>query len=192
MKSRAAIYGLIGAALTPSLAHAAERGGAGGGGTWGALVFYIINFSLFIAIIVKYLLPAGRRFFVDRAIAIRETVAKADRAFHEAQELANQAAEKLARLEAEKTQLASDLADETVYQIGRIYDLAQEAAARIRRDNVLTIAALRDNAARRVRATLAHAAAQLAFELVRREISAADQARLVGAFVARLGAEAAR
>lgn len=179
------------AALTPSLAHAAEGGGAAGG-TWGALAIYVVNFSLFVAIIVKYLLPAGRRFFVDRATAIRETLLKADRAFHEAQELANQAAERLARLEAEKNQLASDLADETVYQIGRVYDLAQEAAARIKRDTEQSVAALRENAARRMRAALAHAAARLAFEIVTREFAAADQARLVGAFVARLDAEAAR
>ena len=179
------------AALSPSLAHAAESGGAEHG-TWGALVFYIINFSLFVGILVKYLLPAGRRFFAERAAGIRDTMSKADRAFHEAQELANQAAEKLARLETEKARLASDLADETVYQIGRIYDQAQEAAARIKRDNELSMTALREDASRRVREALAHAAARLAFQMVAADFSAADQQRLVGAFVGRLGAEARR
>jgi F-type H+-transporting ATPase subunit b len=191
MKPRAAIAGIFMAALSPSLAYAAESGGAAQG-TWGALVLYIINFALFVGILVKYLLPAGKHFFVERAAGIRDTMSKADRAFHEAQELANQAAEKLARLEAEKARLASDLADETVYQIGRIYDQAQEAAGRIKRDQELSIAALREDASRRVREALAHAAARLAFRMVAADFSAADQERLVGAFVDRLSAEARR
>ena len=62
--------------------------------------------------------PAARNFFRDRATGIRATLAKADAAFREAEELANRAAERMAKLEAEKNQISSDLADETVYQIG--------------------------------------------------------------------------
>jgi F0F1-type ATP synthase membrane subunit b/b' len=192
MKSRIAIAAtLIGAALTPALAFAAE-GGSEERGTWGALVFYIINFSLFAAILWKYAVPAARNFFRDRATGIRATLAKADAAFREAEELANRAAERMAKLEAEKNQISSDLADETVYQIGRIYDLAREAAARIKRDAEQGATALAENANRRVREALAHAAGKVARDLVLSNFGAGDQTRLVQGFVEKLGEEARR
>jgi F0F1-type ATP synthase membrane subunit b/b' len=192
MKSRFAIAAtLIGAALTPALAFAAE-GGSEERGTWGALVFYIINFSLFAAILWKYAVPAARNFFRDRATGIRATLAKADAAFREAEELANRAAERMAKLEAEKNQISSDLADETVYQIGRIYDLAREAAARIKRDAEQGATALAENANRRVREALAHAAGKVARDLVLSNFGAGDQTRLVQGFVEKLGEEARR
>ncbi len=98
----------------------------------------------------------------------------------------------MAKLEAEKSQIASDLADETVYQIGRIYDLAQESAARIKRDAETSAVAMAENANRRVREALAHAAGQLASDLVKRNFEAADQGRLVQGFVEKLSTEAGR
>jgi F-type H+-transporting ATPase subunit b len=191
MKSRIAIAAaLLGTALTPTLAIAAEGGEERG--SWGALLFYVINFLLFAGILWKYALPAARNFFRERAVGIRETLSKAETAFRGAQELANRAAEQMARLEAEKNQIASDLADETVFQIGRIYDLAQEAAARIRRDAELSAAAMGENARRRVREALAHAAGSLARELVTNNFQPGDQTLLLQGFVEKLGEEAAR
>lgn len=191
MKARIAILAvLLGTTLTPALAIAAEGAGEERG-TWGALIFYVINFLLFIGVLWKYALPAGRNFFRDRAVGIREGQSKAETAFREAQNLANRAAERMARLEAEKTQIASDLADETVYQIGRIYDLAQEAAARIRRDAQSSGAAMAENAQRQVREALAHAAGNLARELVTSSFEAGDQTRLLQGFVEKLSEEAA-
>jgi F-type H+-transporting ATPase subunit b len=192
MKSRIAIAAaLLVAALTPTLAIAAEGGGEERG-SWGALLFYVINFLLFAAILWKYALPAARNFFRDRALGIRDTWSKAEAALRGAQELPNRAAEQMARLQAEKNQIASDLADETVFQIGRIYDLAQEAAARIKRDAELGAAAMGENAQRRVREALAHAAGSLARELVANNFQPGDQTRLLQGFVEKLGEEAGR
>ncbi len=192
MKARITIAAaLVGATLTPTLAMAAE-GAAEERGSWGALLFYVINFLLFAAILWKYALPAARNFFKQRALGIRETMSKAEAAFRGAQEVANRAAERMARLEAEKNQIASDLADETVFQISRIYDLGQEAAARIRHDAEVSATALGENARRRVRETLAQAAGNLARELVVNDFKADDQGRLLRGFVEKLGQEAAQ
>jgi len=192
MKSRIAIAAtVLGAALTPTLALAAE-GGAEEGGTWGALFFYVINFALFLGILWKYALPAARSFFKDRATGIRETLSKADAAYRTAQELANRAAERMAKLEAEKSQISSDLADETVFQVGRIYDLARESAARIKHDAEVSAVAMAENANRRVREALAHAAGNLAREIVVKNFIPNDQTRLLQGFVEKLGEEAGR
>src|ERR1700724_1509695 len=90
---------LLGATLTPTLAIAAG-GAEAERGSWGALIFYVINFLLFVGILWKYALPAARNFFRDRAAGIRETMSKADAAFRGAQALASRAAEDMAKLEA--------------------------------------------------------------------------------------------
>jgi F0F1-type ATP synthase membrane subunit b/b' len=191
MRARLTITAIAGAVLIPSVALAAEGGGEPAG-TWRALIFYVINFGLFVGILWKYAVPATRNFFRQRAVTIRETLAKADSAFREAEELANRAAERTAKLEAEKSQIASDMADETVFQIGRIYDLAQEAAARIKRDSEMSVVALHESGTRRVREALAQAAGRLAFEMIARNFVADDQTRLVAGFVDKLHQEAGR
>lgn len=192
MKSRIAIAAtVLGAALTPTLALAAE-GGAQERGTWGGLFFYVINFLLFLGILWKYAVPAARSFFKGRATGIRDTLSKADAAYRTAQELANRAAERMAKLEAEKSQISSDLADETVFQVGRIYDLARESAARIKHDAEVSAVAMAGNANRRVREALAHAAGNLAREIVVKNFIPNDQTRLLQGFVEKLGEEAGR
>jgi F0F1-type ATP synthase membrane subunit b/b' len=119
-------------------------------------------------------------------------MARAESLYHEAQERANRAAERMAKLEAEKTRIASDLADETVYQIGKLYDAAHETVARLKRDAEQTASALREAAQRQVRHALAEAAGHLARELLMRNFEAADQARLLEGLSERLSEEARR
>lgn len=188
MKSRIAIAISAGAVLCPSLAAAAEAPEATG--SWFSLIFYVINFVIFLWILNRYAGPPVRQYFGDRARGLRETIGKADAAFREAQDLANRAAERIAKLEAEKTQISSDLADETVYQVGRVYDLAHESVARIKHDAEMTAAALRDAAQRRARESLAAAAGRIARDLVERSFVPADQRRLLDGFLDKLREEA--
>jgi F0F1-type ATP synthase membrane subunit b/b' len=187
MKSRIAILVVAAVSLYPVLAFAAE--GAEEGGSWSALVFYVINFTLFIYVVKRFAGPLVTGFFRDRAAGIRDTMSRADAGFKQAQEMANRAAERMAQLEAEKAQIASDLADETVYQVGRIYDSAHEAVARTKRDTEMTSAALREAARRQVRVSLAEASGRLARELLQRNFQPADQDRLLGGFIERLREE---
>jgi F-type H+-transporting ATPase subunit b len=189
MKRRILIAASLGAALIPSTALAAEGGGESSG-SWSSLLLYIINFGIFVFILVKYAVPMARDFFNQRATTIRETLAKAESNYRQAEELANRAAERTAKLESEKAHIASDLADETVYQVGRIYEIAQETAARIKRDTELSAAATREAGQRRMREALAAAAGRLAREMVVREFKAGDQDRLLDSFVAKLRDEA--
>ena len=193
MKSRA--IALAGAALMPpAAAWCAEGAGAeaAGGGSWFSLLFYVINFALFLWIVAHYAGGPVRKFFADRAARIRETLARAEATFKQAQDLANRAAERMARLEADKAQLRADLDAEAAYMANRIRELAREAAQRIKRDSELTAGALGEAAHRRVRELLAGATGKLARELVARAFTADDQARLLHSFEERLRQEAAR
>ena len=185
MKSRIAIVTIVSAALCPTLAFAAE--GAEPAGSFLALIFYAANFLLFAWVIYHYAWPMITGFFRERARNIRETIGGAQKAFEDAQSLANRAAEHLARVDSEKALMATELAEETVFQIGRIRDAAREAVERVKRDNELTAAALREGARRRLRQVMAEAAGRIARQLVARDFQPSDQGRLLEGFVERFG-----
>jgi F0F1-type ATP synthase membrane subunit b/b' len=180
--------------LLPATGWCAEGGGeaASGGGSWTSLLFYVFNFAVFVWILVHYAGPAARKFFADRAGGIRETFARAEATLKEAQDLANRAAERMSRLEAEKKQLRADLDAETAYIANRIRELARETAARIVRDTELTGDAITEAAQRHVRAMLAEATGKLARELMVKSFTDHDQARLLSGFEERLAQEARR
>ena len=174
--------------LCPALALAAE--GAEEPGTWHALLFYIVNFGLFVWIVKRYGGPQIVAFFKDRARNIRTNLSRADEALREARQLAGRAAALSAGLTAEKERIGAELASETAYQVKQLGTLGRESVARIKRDAVLGVAAAREAGQRRLRESLAAAAGGLAKELVRRDFQAADQTRLLANFVGRLNAEA--
>jgi F0F1-type ATP synthase membrane subunit b/b' len=192
MKLKTAIATVLSVGLFPALAFCAENAATTEAGSWFALLFYVINFSLFVVIIVRYAGPAIKGFFRDRAVGIRNNMQRADRALLEAQERASRAAEQMSRLEADKAKIASEMADETVYQAGRIYDMAREAVARLKRDTELTSAALRESGRRHVREAMALAAGEIARELIVRNFEPSDQSRLLEQFTAKLNQEAGR
>jgi F0F1-type ATP synthase membrane subunit b/b' len=179
--------------LLPAAGWCAEGGGeAVGGGSWLSLLFYVINFSVFVWILVHYAGPPARKFFADRAGGIKETFARAEAVYKEAQDLANRAAERMSRLEAEKKQLRTDLDAETGYIAYRIREMARETALRIVRDTELTGDAITEAAQRHVRAMLAETTGKLARALMVKSFTEDDQARLLRGFEEKLAQEAHR
>ena len=185
---------LAGAALLlPAAAWCAESGGeAAGGGSWISLLFYVINFALFLGLLTRFARAPLRKFFSDRASAIKETLARAEATCKEAQELSNRAAERMSRLEAEKKQLRADLDAETAYLANRTLTMAREAAFRIIRDTELTGDAITEAAHRHVRALLAESTGRLARELMLKSFTPEDQARLLRGFEEKIAQEARR
>ena len=81
--SRFTIATIVTVLLCPALALAAE--GAEEPGTWHALVFYIINFALFVWIVKRFGGPQISAFFQNRARNIRANLGRAGEALQEAQ-----------------------------------------------------------------------------------------------------------
>ena len=179
--------------LMPVAACCAEAGSEPtGGGSWLSLLFYVVNFALFIWILVHFAGAPVLKFFADRADAINETNARAETALTEAQNLAKRSAERMSRLGAEKKQLRADLDAETPYIANRIRELARETALRIIRDTELTGQAITEAAQRRVRALLAEATGRRARELMVKSFTPDDQTRLLRGFEEKLAQEARR
>lgn len=179
--------------LMPAVAFAAEgEGSPENPGSWVLLLFFAINFAIFVFILARYAVPPARTFFRDRAQRIRSELDRVGSALKEAEEYANRAAARLSRLEQEIAVLTKELEDETVFQIGKLREAAIAGAERIRRDTRLTMNATADAAQRRVRTRLAASAAGIARELISRSFDASDQGRLVDSFMDKLRQEAAR
>jgi len=175
-------------AMWPGVVFAAE--GEQPEGSWSALIFYAINFVLFLGIVQRYGWPAIAVFFRERAKTIRQTRDRAEKAYQDAQKLAGRAAQLLRQLEADKQTLMTELNQETDYQVKQLNEAARDAVTRIRRDAEITKVALHEGAQRHLRETMADGAGRIARELVARNFRPSDQARLLGSFVDRIGEEA--
>jgi ATP synthase F0 subunit b len=188
MKSRTSKVSLfVAIALWPGSALAADAAEAEG--SWFALIFYAVNFLLFVWVVKRYGWANITQFFRNRSHTIRDIRERAEKTFQEAQELASRAAQLLRQLEADKRKMTSELDEETTHQIGQIKRAAHEAVERIRRDAEITRAALGDAAQRRLRQTMAEAAGRIARELVRRNFQASDQSRLLNGFIDQIDKE---
>jgi F-type H+-transporting ATPase subunit b len=181
------------ALLLPAAGWCAEGGeAAGGGGSWLSLLFYVFNFAVFVWILLHYAGPPVRKFFADRAGGIKETFARAEATCKEAQDLANRSAERMSQLNAEKKRIRDDLDAETAHLVNRIREMARETALRIVRDTELTGNAINEAAQRHVRVMLAEATGRLARDLMRKNFTDDDQARLLRSFEQKLAQEAQR
>jgi len=177
---------ILAAAFFPHAAHAADAAGAEHG-SWLLLMFFAINFILFVGVIAYYAGSPIRKFFADRAVTIRTALSRAQSALNEAEDLANKAAARMAALAAELKKLADELEQETAFQVGKVAELAKSTAERIHRDTEMSSSALSEAAKRRVRAQLAESAAMLARDLIGRNFQPSDQGRLLDGFMNKLG-----
>ncbi|HVN29198.1 MAG TPA: ATP synthase F0 subunit B [Candidatus Binataceae bacterium] len=179
----------ISAALLPALVCAAEEAGGEEQGSWLVLLFFAINFLIFVFIIRYFAAPVISKFFADRSTQIRGTLSRAESAFAEAQDLANKAAARSANLDNELATLQKEIENETQFQVKKIADVAQAAVERLHTDVSLTSAALAEAGQRRVREELAAVTARLARDLIARSFDSSDQQRLVENFTERLEGE---
>jgi F0F1-type ATP synthase membrane subunit b/b' len=186
------VFALIGIAVAPSMLFAAEAGAPENQGTWLGLMFFAINFALFVGILIYFAAPMARTYFRDRAAEIRSQIDRLNSAFKEAQELANRASAKIDHLESELAGVKTEMEAETAFQLNKIREDARLTAQRIRRDTELTGAAIIEAAQRRVRERLAATATRLARDLIASSIGASDQTRLIDSFMEEIRQEAPR
>src|SRR5271170_1385269 len=183
MKLKSALSIALGVGLlTPTLAFCAEHG-VPDSGSWVALIFYVINFGIFVYILVHYAGPLTVKFFHDRGVEIRARINLSESGFRSATETAEQAEAQLRGLAAEKERLLTEMRGETAREAARIRELGQMAAQRIRRDAEMTARSIADNGRRTVQAHLAATAARMARELIVNNFEPADQSRLVREFL---------
>jgi F0F1-type ATP synthase membrane subunit b/b' len=188
MKLKTILAVTLGVGLSPTLAFCAE--GAAQGGSWFALLFYIINFAIFAYILMHFAGPLAVRFFRERAKEIRDNVNLSESALRSATQTAARAAAEVAGLEAEKARILKEMREETAREVARMLELGRLGAQRIRRDAESTAQSIADSGRRIIQAHLAAVATRLARELIVNNFEPADQTRLVREFLDTVAQEA--
>jgi F-type H+-transporting ATPase subunit b len=181
MKLKTILAVTLSVGLSPTLAFCAE--GAAEGGSWFALLFYIINFAIFVYILVRFAGPLTVRFFRERAQEIRDNIDLTESGFRSAAQTAEAARAEIARLEAEKARILAEMRAETAREVARMRELGQMAAQRIRRDGKSAARSIVDAGRLTIQAHLAAVATRLARELIVNNFEPADQTRLVREFL---------
>lgn len=149
-------------------------------------IFMILNFAILLAILSKYGGPAARKLAAERHDQIKT-------ALDEAAKLRKQAADKLAEYEsrlkaadAEIAKLVEGMRADAVADQQRIREAAERQAAQVKRDAELHIAAEIELARAALTREVTAAATAVAEKILRDKVTAADQQKLVGAFLGEL------
>jgi F0F1-type ATP synthase membrane subunit b/b' len=187
MKFRIAIPAALALTLAPASAFCAQGGEEPE--SWLTLLFFAINFALFVFLLVRFATPFASKFLHDWASEIRSTLKTTDDALTRAQQMALRAEADLAKLESEKALMAKEMRQTTAREVGRIGEIAKRTAARIERDAVMASSALAQSGRRRIRERLAAVTADLARDLIAKNFGASDQSHLIDEFMNEIGRE---
>lgn len=151
------------------------------------VIFPALNFLIYAFIIVKYGLPLVRSFLKTRREEVVSTIAQASAKMQAAEVLVSGYKAKLAGLDKEVQSMHASLRDEGDREKAKLLSEAQVLAAKIKEDARFLADQEVKMARQQVREEMANQAESRARELVQRNLSAADQGRLVEDFIQSIG-----
>ena len=153
----------------------------------GEVVFPAINFAIYAAVLYYFALPLVRSFLRSRREEVVATMAQASAKKQQAEALVKEYRGKLAVVDREVQSLQAALREEAEKEKGKLLSEAQALALKIG-DDARFLAEREVSIAREeIRAEMANQAEATAQELVQRNISPADQARLAQEFIQEIG-----
>ncbi len=151
------------------------------------VIYPAINFIIYAAILYYFALPLVRSFLRSRREEIVETIAQASSKKQQAEAVVNEYKAKLAGLEREIQTIQTALRQEGENEKAKLHSEARKLAAKIQEDARFLADQEVKMARQKVREEMADQAEATAEELVRKNISAADQSRLAGQFIQDIG-----
>lgn len=175
---------LLGLALGLLLAGVAlAAGGEGGHGITPEkitdFIWRTVNFLVFAAILIKLLAKPAKAFFSQRTSDISESFEELEAKKAEAEAALKAAEERLAQMGAEREKLMEQFLAEGEAEKAKIIQKAEMVASRIKEMAALTIAQETKKAALELKKEVAEQATQMAEEIIKKEITSADQHKLV-------------
>ncbi|HEY2921226.1 MAG TPA: hypothetical protein VGK77_19760 [Candidatus Binatia bacterium] len=145
------------------------------------------NFVIYAIIIVKFAIPLARDFLKTRREEVISTISQASAKKQAAEALVSGYKAKLAGLDKEIQSIHASLRDEAEREKSKLISEAQAMAVKIKEDADFLADQEVKIARQRIREEMANQAEATARELVRRNLSAADQSRLVQDFIQSIG-----
>ena len=148
-----------------------------------SLALQLLNFGVLIFVLIKFGGPAISKALAARHQQLKADLAAAAAARSEAEARLAQQEARLAALEQEIESIRRGVRAEAEAEKARLIAMAEERAKRIREETTFVLDQQVKEAEERLRREVARAAVDLAEQMVRRSLGAADQQRLVDTFV---------
>jgi F-type H+-transporting ATPase subunit b len=147
------------------------------------LLFFTINFGLFVLVLRKFALPFVKEALHKRKETVVQALNEAKLAQAEADQVRREYEEKLAGLEAEQEALRTQALESAQREKARILEEAGRMAERARLEAQQIAEREVEQARRTLREDVAEQAVTIATELIRARLRPADQSRLVNDLV---------
>lgn len=152
----------------------------------GMLIWQIILFVVFFSVLAKFVWPPILKGLKGREEKMRSDLASAENAAKEATATLDQYKQQLAEAQQEARRVV-DEARQTASKVeANLIAEAEAKAAEVRQRNVAEIEAAKEQALSEIYAQTAELSTQIASKILKREISAQDQAQLVSDSLAEL------
>lgn len=151
------------------------------------VIYPAINFIIYAAILYYFALPLVRSFLRSRREEIIQSIAQSTSKKQQAEAIVREYKAKLAGVKQEAQTIQTSLRQEGESEKAKIANEARTLAAKIQVDARFLAEQEVKIARQKLREELADLAEATAVELVRKNISAADQSRLAGEFIQDIG-----
>jgi F0F1-type ATP synthase membrane subunit b/b' len=149
----------------------------------GDLLFPAINFSIYLAIVVRFVIPAMREYLRRRRADIAQVATESSAALASAEQAVNASKARLASLKTEADGIRQDLVAIAERQAQRLIAEAEDTGSRRLADASLVAEQERRRAGAEIRADIARAASALAEQKIRGVLTPDDQGTFVRQFL---------
>jgi F-type H+-transporting ATPase subunit b len=174
--------------LLPAAVMAAEGGGhADSGALLKDFLYRCFNFALMVGLLVYFVTKPVRKGLRDRRAEIEKTLADAQAAREAAEAKYREYSDKLAKATEEIAGITEAIRREGELERDKILAAAREMAVKIEREADNKAAGVVSKARAELREEAARLAVELAEELLKKQVSADDQKRLVDEYMQKVG-----
>ena len=174
--------------LLPATALAASGQGGHGETSWTVLALHALNFAFLLFLLYRFARKPLLDYLAQRSQNIRSEIKAAASRLREAERELSELRARLAGFEQEARQMAERAAEQAEREKTATVARARETAQRVREDAQRVAGQEVERARQELRAEAAELATSWAREILREQLTAADDKRLVGEFIERLGA----
>ncbi len=190
MKRKSVLKALLLAVLVllPVAAIAAGDGGhADSGAVLKDFIYRCFNFALMVGLLAYFVTKPIRKGLKERSAEIEKTLADAEAAKEAAEAKHREYSEKLAKATEEIEQIAESIRREGELERDKIIAAANELAVKIEQEADNKAASVVARARAELREEAASLAVELAEDLLKKQVSADDQKRLVEEYMQKMG-----
>jgi len=189
-KRNAALRGLLVAILVlcPVIAFAAGDGGhADSGAVLKDFIYRCVNFILMVGLLAYFVTKPIRKGLAARSAEVEKTLAEAEAAKQAAEAKHREYSEKLAKATEEIEHIAASIRREGELERDKIIATAKDLAAKIEREADNKASGVVAQARAELREEAARLAVELAVDLLKKQVTADDQKRLVEEYMQKVG-----